>query len=510
MIRIRESAAIIWLSLLVVPASHAEIRLPHVISDHAVLQRDGPIHIWGWGTPGAEVQVRFHGQTVSSRVDVIGKWSLWLRPEQAGGPFVLAISGDGPEVRVSDLLVGDVWFAGGQSNMEMPLSGFPPLAHIKDEQKEIAAANNPRIRLLLVEEKTSDFPLNDLEDSWTLCTPQTAKDFSALAYFFGREIAAKENIPIGLIDSSWGGTPADSWISLDTLGTSADLLPAFTARARFADKLTDVDEVIAAEMRADAVAKAAGRLEPDHPWHPYETSWMPAGLYNGMVAPYVGYTIKGFLWYQGETNSGVGRAQYYRTLFPALIADWRGRFAQGNLPFLYAQISSFNSTGEDWGEIRDVQRRTLAVANTAMAVTTDVGESANVHPADKQTVAYRLSLAARATVYGERLQYAGPLFRQATTERALSGGMAMRVWFDYAHGLTSQGRPIEGFELAGEDRKYMAAQARIDGETVVVSSAAVAEPHYVRFGWPSFFDHNLYNDAQLPMSTFSSDESPLR
>lgn len=488
----------------------AEVRLPHVISDHAVLQRGRPIHIWGWASPGAHLQVEFHQQRVAAEVNNIGKWSLWLAPEAAGGPYVLSITGDGPETRVNDLLVGDVWFASGQSNMEMPLSGFPPTASVKDAAKEIAASTNPRIRLLLVEERSSDFPLNDLEESWTLCTPETAKDFSAVAYFFGREIAARENVPIGLIDSSWGGTPADSWISMDTLGTNAELFPAFASRARFADKLTDVDDVIEAELREDAEAKAAGKAAPDHPWHPYETSWLPAGLFNGMVAPYIDYTIKGFLWYQGEANSSFERAPAYRTLFPALIADWRAQFKQGNLPFLYAQISSYNSPGENWGEIRDAQRRALTVTNTAMAVTTDVGDYNNVHPADKQTVAFRLALAARAMVYGERLAYQPPLFRETTMELQADGTTALRVWFDHADGLTANGKPITGFEVAGVDHKFVAAQARLDGETVVVSSVAMAHPVYVRYAWPSYFGGALYNAAELPASTFNSDASPLR
>jgi sialate O-acetylesterase len=491
-------------------ACRADVRLPHVIGDHAVLQRGRPIHLWGWATPGAHLQAHFHQQTASVEVDVIGKWSLFLAPETAGGPYVLTITGDGPQTTISDLLVGDVWFAGGQSNMEMPLSGFPPTASIKDAAKEIAASTNPRIRLLLVEERSSDFPLNDLEETWTLCTPETAKDFSALAYFFGREIAAKENVPIGLIDSSWGGTPADAWTSLDTLGSNAALLPVFASRARFANKLTDVDEVIAAELHADAAAKAAGRALPDHPWHPYETSWLPAGLYNGMIAPYTPYAIKGFLWYQGEADSSFERAPEYRWLFPALIADWRSHWAEGNLPFLYAQISAFNSTGENWGEIRDAQRRTLAVANTAMVVTTDVGVSNNVHPADKQTVAFRMSLAARAMVYGEKLQYQSPLFRQATRDLQADGSTALRVWFDHAEGLNSSDKAVKGFEVAGDDHKFVAAEARVDGSTVVVSAAGVPHPVYVRYAWASFFDTNLYNAAGLPASTFSSDDSPLR
>ena len=494
-----------------VPCSllRAEIRLPHMLSDHAVLQRDRPMHIWGWATPGAHLTAKFHAQTVPAIADERGAFSLWLAPEPAGGPYTLTLSGDGPDLTVSDLLVGDVWFASGQSNMEIPLSGFPGSAVIQDADKEIAAATHPKLRLLLVDRKGSDIPLNDIPDTWTLCTPETAAKFSAVAYFFGREIAAKENVPVGLVDSTWGGTPADSWVSMDTLGSHPDLLPAFTARAHFADEQTDVKAQIAAEKAEDEAARAAGKPLPRHGWHPDETSWSPAGLYNGMIAPFIPMSIRGFIWYQGETNSAPGRAPYYHTLFSSLIRDWRMQFAQGNLPFFFVQISSFNSPAEDWGHVRDAQRRTLQLANTAMAVTLDVGLADNVHPPDKQTVGHRLALAARHMVYGEAdLPYASPLFRQATTELEPDGATALRVWFDHAQGLTARGAPIDAFEIAGADHHFVPAQARIDGQTVLVSASAVPHPVYVRYGWMGVMPHNLYNAAGLPASTFTSETFP--
>jgi sialate O-acetylesterase len=490
--------------------ARAEVRLPHVLSDHAVLQRDRPIHIWGWATPGAHVQVHFHAQSVPAIADRLGEWSLWLAPESAGGPYTLTVSGDGSPLTLSDLLVGDVWFASGQSNMEIPLMGFPGSAVIKDADKEIAAAHHPKIRLLLVEKKSSDYPLNDEPGTWTLCTPETATRFSAVAYFFGREIAAKENVPIGLIDSTWGGTPADSWISMDTFGSHPELLPAFASRARFANPQANAEASIAAEKAETAAARAAGQPLPHFDWHPDEISWLPAGLYNGMIAPFIPLTLRGFLWYQGETNSAHDRAPYYESLFSALIGDWRMHFAQGNLPFLFVQISSFNSPQEDWGRVRDAQRRTLAVANTAMAVTLDVGEADNVHPPDKQTVAHRLALAARHMVYGEAdLPYASPLFREATADLQPDGSTALRVWFTHAQGLTAHGQPIDAFELAGADHHFVPAQARIVGETVVVSSPDLKNPVYVRYGWMGVVNHNLDNAAGLPASTFTSENWPL-
>jgi sialate O-acetylesterase len=488
----------------------AAITLPKMLSDHAVLQRDRPIHLWGWATEGAKITAMFHQQSAFTVANDRGEWSLYLKPESAGGPFVLTLTGDGADVKLADLLVGDVWFASGQSNMEMPMLGFPPTAVLKDADREIAAATNPKLRLLLVAKKSADFPLNDITNSWTVCTPETAKYFSAVAYFFARDIAAKEDVPVGIIDSTWGGTPADSWVSMDTLGTNANLLPAFASRAAFANLQTDADRTIAAEKREAADAKAAGTVAPSHMWHPFETSWLPAGLYNGMIAPFTPMTLRGFLWYQGETNSSYDRARFYGTLFSALIGDWRMHFAQGNLPFVFAQISSFSSPGEDWGLVREMQRRTLGVANTAMAVTLDIGLADNVHPPDKQTVGARLALDARRTAYKENVDWSGPAFREATTETAPDGHESMRVWFDHADGLSFHGKPAGGFELAGEDHHFVAAQAVVEGDTVLVTAPQLVHPKFVRFGWASFVSESLYNRQGLPASTFTSEMDPDR
>ena len=496
---------VMLVAVLLVPAAQAEVQLPHLFSDHAVLQREHPVHLWGWASPRASLSAHLHNQTVQAKADEFGRWELWFAPEPAGGPYTLQIAGDGPDKVVSDLLVGDVWFASGQSNMEIPLAGFGPDTPVRDGEKEIAAANNPRLRLLLVGKKAAAFPLNDIGESWTACTPETARHFSAVAYFFGREIAARENVPIGLIDSTWGGTPADPWVSMETLSSDPVLLPAFASRARFAAHLGDTDRQRRNEQQEDDAAKAAGQPAPKHPWHPVEGAYAPAGIYNGMVAPFTPMSLTGFLWYQGETNSAHDRAPYYSTLFPALIRDWRAHFAQGDLPFLFVQISSFRSPGEDWGRVRDAQRRTLSVANTAMAVTLDVGLADNVHPPDKQTVATRLALAARSMVYGEPVAYQSPLFREATRELQADGSLAMRVWFEHGQGLTTHGAPVTGFELSNGDGKYVAATAQVQGDTVLVRAAGLRTPVYVRYGWMGVMESNLFNRDGLPASTFSSE-----
>lgn len=494
----RRVLAALW--VIVSSFAAAEIRLPHILSEHAVLQRDRPIHIWGWSRPGEVVTVRFHEQTLRLKASDLGTFSGWLTPEKAGGPYSLVVSGDagGSEVRVGDLLIGDVWFASGQSNMEMPLRGFPPGAVVKDAEHEIAAATQPEIRLLRLEHTASDVPVVDQSAVWTKCEPGTAAEFSAVAYFFGRELSQKEHVPVGLIDSTWGGTPVDSWMSLDSIASDASLMPVFTARAHFAAHLGELQEIVAREKREDAEATARHETAPQHPWHPDERSWTPSLLYNGMIAPATPYTIRGFLWYQGETDSSPERSPMYSKLFPVMIKGWRAKWSEGDLPFLYVQISSFDSPQEVWGAVRDAQRRTLSVANTAMAVSLDVGLEGNVHPPDKQTVAHRLALGARALSYGEPVEWSGPLFRQATAE-----GGAVRVWFDHTGTGLKSGGSITGFELAGEDGHFVPAQATVEDRTVVVRAGGVDHPKEVRYGWANVPVANLYNNESLPASTFT-------
>ncbi len=478
----------------------SEVTLPKLLSDHAVLQRDRPIHIWGWASPQEQVTVTFKEQKQSATADALGMWSLFLMPEHAGGPYSMTIRGTNT-ITLSDLLVGDVWLASGQSNMEIPLNGFPGSAVIKNAAQEIAQANLPQVRLLHVELKASPYPLRDQAASWTACTPQTAASFSAVAYFFGREIQQREHVPIGLIDSTWGGTPAEAWISLDGLdSSSASLIPILNARAQRMTRASDLS-ALQAQSRADAAAKSATQ----HAWHPDPASWEPAWLFNGMIAPETGFGIKGVIWYQGESNTAAALAPMYSKLFPALISDWRAKWGQGNFPFLFVQISSYKSNPADlWGVVRDAQRRTLELTGTGMAVSLDVGDPNNIHPPDKQSVSHRLALAARALAYGESIEYSGPLFRQATSE-----GAGLRVWFNHSAGLSAKGATLEGFEVAGQDHHFEPAQARIDGATVVVNAAEIKTPVYVRYAWANASTANLYNSAGLPASTFTSEETPV-
>lgn len=496
-------AALLFLFALSVPAMQCEVRLPRILSSHMVLQRDRPIHIWGWSEPNEKISVVLNAVSQSTMGDNLGRWTLYLPPQSPGGPFQLTVIGTN-RIVLDDILIGDVWFASGQSNMEMPLEGFAGSAVVKNAAQEISQANQSQIRLLVIPRKASAFPLTDFDgdQSWTTCSPETAARFSAVAYFFGRDISAKEHVPIGLIDSTWGGTPVEAWLSLDGLSADASLMPVFAAWASMSDAQAEALLSAAAEKREDEAAIKANQPLRKHAWHPDPKSWDPSWLFNGMVAPVIGYPIKGVIWYQGESNSRLDRAAMYERVFPALIADWRKQWHQGDFPFLFVQISSFTSDStEDWAVIREAQRRALSVTNTAMAVSIDVGDPNNVHPADKQTVGTRLALAARALAYHENVEYSGPLFRQASAEAG-----CVRVWFDHvAAGLVTKGNPVEGFEIAGDDHQFVPAETRIDGVTVVVSSAQVEKPKYVRYGWRNAPVANLYNSANLPASPFTSE-----
>jgi sialate O-acetylesterase len=475
-----------------------------------VLQRNTPVHIWGWSGPGEEVHVAFHEQKATARSNDLGQWSVYLAPESSGGPYQLTVRSKNT-ITLSDILVGDVWLASGQSNMEMPLKGIPT-AVVKDGPRTISAATNPKMRLLRIQTKASTYPLNDISATWTTCTPETAADFSAVAYFFGREIQAHEDVPVGLIDSTWGGTFIQAWISFDKLSSDADLWPVFSNYSRMMDEQADVSLATALEKRADEAAKEASKPLPVHPWHPGPDSYTPAVLFNGMIAPLTPFPIKGVIWYQGESNSSLSEAGMYAQLFPALIKDWRSKWREGNFPFVYVQISTFDTTPGvdlkskdfDWGMLRDAQRRTLGLANTAMVVSLDVGDVHNIHPPDKETVGHRLALATRAIAYGESLERSGPLFRQAVPQNG-----EMCVSFDHANGLNGRVGSVDGFEVAGENRQFFPASARISGDSVFVKSDKVPAPLYVRYAWQNAPEANLYNDAGLPASTFTSEERPL-
>ena len=487
----------------------AEVRLPALIADHMVIQRDRPVHVWGYADPREAVSVVFRGDTRSSVADSYGRWSVYFAPVAAGGPFEITIKASNT-ITVKDVLAGDIWVASGQSNMEMEVNG------VTNAKDEIAAANFPQMRLFHALNKVSPYPLEDIaaqkfgDSTWTAVTPATVARFSAVAYFFGRHLHEKLGVPIGLIESNWGGTPAEAWTSLTGLGADASLMPVFAEWGKMMDSQQAVELAGALDEKAyqesAARAKAEGKQPPARQWHwrpNMDLSWQPAGLFNAMIAPLTHLPIRGAIWYQGESNAGPERASLYEHLFETMIQDWRRAWGQGDFPFLFVQIANYK-TGPDaqWPVVRDAQRRTLSLANTGMAVTVDIGDATNIHPLNKQDVGKRLALAARAISYGERIEYSGPLFRQTAPD-----GQTMRVWFDHTSGgLQAKGGPLVGFEVAGADRKFVPAGAQIDGDTVVVSAAEVSQPRYVRYAWKDLPECNLYNGEGLPASPFRSGE----
>jgi sialate O-acetylesterase len=460
-----------------------------------VVQRDLPVHLWGWAAVGESVTATFRGNTRTTAANELGQWSLYLPPGSAGGPFQLTIKGSNL-LALDDILVGDVWLASGQSNMEFEMRKASTAA------EDLPKAADPRIRLMIVKKHYADFPQTDLEATtpWTASSPESAREFSAVAWYFAREISAEQNVPIGVIDSTWGGTVAEAWTRLTALGEDASLAPVFTARGHMTDREAKaiLEQTLHDQQRAGA--KAEGRPEPQFPWHPILNMWGPSMLWNGMIAPLTPFPIRGVLWYQGESNSVLERAPTYQRLFSTLITDWRRQWQIGDFPFLFVQIANFKSTpAEDWPTIREAQLRTLAIRNTAMAVTIDIGNPDDVHPTDKRTVGHRLALAARTTTYGESVESSGPVFRQATSE-----GSSLRLWFDHADGLQAKGGSLTSFEIAGPDNAFVPAEAHIDGRTILLSSPSVAVPTAARYGRANSPECHLYNSAGLPASPFTT------
>lgn len=480
-------------------ASHAELALSSLFTNHMVIQRNAPVHVWGRAEVGERVSVRFGPAEQSVVTGDRGLWSVFLPPMAAGGPYEMTVQGANL-VTLRDVLVGDVWVGSGQSNMEMSV------ASSKDAAIEIASADHPQIRLLTVKRRVSQYPRSDVEtDGWVSSSPTSIGRFSAAMYFFGRHIQDTQKVPIGLIHSSWGGTPLEAWMSMASLTSDASFMPALALWSKTMDNFEDWqmrwDRQLKQWEQKVAEAKATGTLAPERPWsNNQENSWMPGGLYNAMIAPLTPFPIRGVLWYQGESNATVERAELHEQMFPAMIRDWRKAWGVGDIPFLFVQLANFKAAeGNRWPELRETQLKTLSQTKTGMAVAIDIGEEKDIHPRNKQEVGRRLALAARSLAYGEQLEFSGPIYRTSAVE-----GASMRVWFDHAKSLQSHGGAVEGFEVSGADGKFVAAQARIEGNTVVVAAESVPNPTRLRYAWLDNPKCNLENGEGLPASPFRS------
>lgn len=648
---------IILLLFVFVGAVHAEVRLPAIIGDNMVLQQGTKVRIWGNAKAGERVIVTFEKKSAETVADALGRWQVFIGPLKNGGPAELIVKGDNT-LTVKNVLVGEVWLCSGQSNMEWPL------ANTIGGAETVAQANYPEIRMFRVEHHTSAEPLAAIEGHWIVTTPDEAAHFSAVGYFFGREIYQRLKVPVGLINSSWGGTPAEAWTSREALVASTELKPILDryessltmlpqAKEAYAQALSQWEEknlYIDAGNKGEALGYAdlatstadwskmdlpqqfetagllidgavwfrrvlelpeswAGKdlvlnltsvddqdvtyfngkkvgsigretpnsymvprkyvvpgalvhggrnviavrvfdsageggfsrggamslapkgaaevislrgawdykvelaLEPKHPdWGSrpeavgVSNQNNPSVLYNAMIAPLVPFAIRGAIWYQGESNAG--RAYQYRTLFPIMIRNWRSAWGH-DFPFYFVQLANWHANKaepdeSDWAELREAQTMTLREPQTGMAVTIDIGDENDIHPRNKLDVGRRLAAWALAGTYGEKVIPSGPLYDRFTIE-----GDKVRIRFKHGAGLkTSDGGPVKGFAIAGEDRRFVWADARIDGDAVIVSSPKVMKPVAVRYGWADNPIANLYNSAGLPASPFRTDDWP--
>ncbi len=601
-------AAVLWTAAMLA----ANPRLPAIIGDHMVLQQGRRVPVWGWADPGEAITVRVAGQSHTTTADPGGKWRVMLDPLPPGGPVAMTVEGN-TRLTVRDVLAGEVWLCSGQSNMTFPLRRTDTAA------EDVPAADAPRIRLFTVPRRSTLEPLTDTAAEWRIATPETARDLSAVAWYFGREVHAALDMPVGLIHDAWAGSVAEEWTDPESL-RDPEFQPILDRWQALPENVKDIyrggapfdlefknlrfagenggraldgpwsfDREAAAgtvlEQSGD-VARIAGRLElNDVPqlrarfrtaaaglngetrlvfdvrghgkfrirflqaqvtaggdyasavldagpeWRsigvtlrehtPQSLSGIaievlpvrgeaprpPAGLFHGMIQPVLPFAIRGAVWYQGEGNSG--RAYQYRRLLPALIRGWRAAWGQGDFPFLIAQLPKYGPVRAEpqqssWAELREAQAMALAVPNTALAINIDQGEPGNVHPPHKREVGHRLALAGLATVYGKELEYSGPLYESSQAE-----GGAVRIRFRHAAGgLVARGGQLKGFALAGADRKFYWADARIDGDSVVVASAEVPSPVAVRYAWAASPDCNLFNTAGLPAAPFRTDDWP--
>ena len=437
---------------LTVSVAAAAVKLPAVIGDNMVLQRGQTLPIWGWAEKGEEVTVRLAGQSVSAKADNTGRWKVSLAKLEAGGPLDMTVQAASGSRTVKNILVGEVWVCSGQSNMEMGI------AMAANGKEEIAAANYPKIRLFTVPKMQANEPAPDVQASWLACDPHTIAQggwggFSAASYYFGRTLHRELNVPVGLIHTSWGGTPAEVWTSRKAL---------------------------------EAVPELKSLVGGDS-----------SKQYNAMIAPLIPFAIRGAIWYQGESN--VSRAMQYRTLFPTMIRSWRAAWGQGDFPFLFVQIAPFQY---DCQGLWEAQLLTLKnVPNTGMVVTTDIGDVRDIHPKNKQEVGRRLALWALAKTYGRDVPNSGPIYKAMKIE-----GSKIRLTFDYGTGMkASDGKPLNYFSIAGADHIFHPAQVQVDGDTLLVSSPEVAKPEAVRFGHQAQAPPNLVNQAGLPASPFRTD-----
>ncbi len=510
-----------WIGVLamgLVASTYAELKLPALFSDGMVLQRDQRVPVWGWADPGAEVTVSFGGQTLSTTTDSAGKFMVRLERMKASAESrsLNVVSGKETAV-VSDVLVGEVWLCSGQSNMAWPVS------KAMDFEKEQAEANYPEIRMFKVALKVSQELEKDCSGSWRICTPENVAAFSAVAYFFGRELYEELEVPIGLINSTWGGTRIESWSPMASL----EKFPVAMARKAKMDAEAAIFDVTVSEERyvkqmkewtpKAKAAKEAGTKAPRRPKKqidPHQSQNYPANLYQAMIHPLIPYGMRGAIWYQGEANAhSLKEAVFYRDLMENMVVQWREDW-NSIFPFYAVQLVNFKAPqnqpvqNEGWVVIREsFMQFAEKVPNTGIVVGIDVGDATDIHPKNKQAIGFRLAQQALVKTYGQDGVAEGPLYQSMKKEK----GAIVLTFGSIGSGLAAQdGKGLKTFAIAGADQKFVFAEAKIIGDTVVVSSEEIADPEAVRYAWANNpVGCNLANKEGFPASPFRTDDWPL-
>jgi sialate O-acetylesterase len=506
-------------AIMMMPSSLvAEVKLASPFTSHAVLQREMKLPIWGTAAPGEDVTIEFAGQKKSAQAGAHGGWRVELDPLAAsaeGRTLKVTGSASSAPLVLDDMLVGEVWLASGQSNMDFSVSKkVMYFAGVTSEEQEIAAANYPLIRMFTGKSAKTYEPQTSVRGEWRVCSPETVPAFSAVGYFFARDLQKELQVPLGIVTMAVGASTAEAWIRREAMAADPQLKPMLdrfdAACQAFKASSSDPAQREAAQRKFEeeaAQAQADGRQPPRRPRNPdpVQDQHNATVLFNGMIDPIISYAIRGVIWYQGESISGgaAGRALYPHVQ-ATLVKDWRKLWNQGDIPFYIVQLAGQEAESNS-PFVREAQATILSLPHTGMAVTTDIGEARNVHPHNKQDVGDRLARIALANVYGRKIEYSGPMYESMKVE-----GNAIRVRFSHlGGGLVAKNGPLKWFVIAGADMKFVPAEAKIDGDTVVVSSPEVAVPVAVRYAWVNFPDGcNLYNAAGLPAAQFRTDRPP--
>jgi sialate O-acetylesterase len=491
-----QQLAALILVLTTCTAGLAEVSLPSIFGDHMVLQREQANKVWGKASSGEKVTVGIGGQSHTTTAGADGMWQVMLDPMDAGGPFELTIAGQN-EIKIADVLVGEVWICSGQSNMAWKVSNST------NADLETLAADFPGLRMINFPQVGAQQPVWDHEKAnWMVCSPDTVGSFSAVGYFFGRQLHETLDVPIGLINNAWGGSACEAWISRDVLaadGKYDGLLQRWDETQSQFDALSEKADLSADETRQMNALR--GRLGGNQ---------RPANIYNGVLKSHLGYGIRGSIWYQGESNAS--RAYQYRDLFPLMIDSWRKEWQQGDFPFYWVQLADFKAeknmpSDSDWAELREAQTMTMSkLPNTGEAVIIDIGEGKDIHPRNKVEVGRRLARLALANDYGVKVANRSPIYK--SMEKA-NGSIVLT--FDH---IDRGWRPFDtkdpvGFAVAGPNKQFVWADAKILADNrIEVSSASVPNPVAVRYAWADNPVCNMFDGADLPLTPFRTDDWP--